>query len=157
MAKQLNVKQKTFCLHYVSGKGTVGNGVQSYALAYDYNISTKAKYKSAKSNAHRLLQNPSITAYIDELLEDQKVDERLVNRHLWLFITQNENPTLKLQAITTYLRSQERQPGLLGHKQQRPLTLQEDFLQSLESIKIDPEEEAQIETYYDAIEELASR
>lgn len=154
MAKGLNEKQRKFCVYYVSGKDTIGNGVQSYALAYDYDLAAPGKYLTAKSNAHKLLSKPEINEYIDKLLEGQGVDDRLIERHVWMLITQNADQQVKRQAIADYLRL----GGRLS-KKNKPFSGMHDGLRiSIASIQqlqdsIDPEEEAEIEEVFDELEE----
>lgn len=154
MAQRLNQKQKNFCVYYVSGETTIGNGAQSYALAYRYDLTQPGKYLSAKSNAHKLLSKPEVNEYIDSLLQDQQVDDRLVERHMWLLITQNNDLNVKRQAIADYLRLGNRM-AKNGNKRggvHDSLQIAFDSLQELQD-SVDPEIEAQVEELYDAAEQ----
>jgi hypothetical protein len=152
MAKALNEKQRAFCRLYALGKDTLGNGTQAYAEAYGYDLSDPTKYRSAKASAHKLLKQEKVNAYIDELLEDQGVDDRLVDRHMWLLITQNGDLSVKRQAISDYLRYRPL-GGSKAKKEDYMLEGTQIALDSLEQYPIDPEEEAQIDEEYDLIEQ----
>lgn len=156
MATTLTKKQREFCMNYACNKETLGNGAQSYGMAYRHDMKTLGQYRTAKSNAYKLLQKPEINAYIDELLGEQKIDDRLVNSHLWFLITQNADPNLKLQAISTFLRFRERQPHLLGGYNQKAKTLQVAALEELQN-SISTEEEGEVESVYDEIEAQVAR
>lgn len=85
----LNPKQELFCHYYVFGSGTrasespdsfgVGNGVRSYAKAYDQEL--PAQYSACGAEANALLKKPKIVERIRELLattfNDDAVDARL--------------------------------------------------------------------------------
>lgn len=153
MADTLNQKQRAFCRLYALGRDTLGNGTQAYAEAYGYDLNDPTKYRSAKTSAHKLLKQEKINMYIDELLEDQGVDERLVERHMWLLITQNGDLSVKRQAIGDYLRY--RALGSIKAQNTSPpmLDSMRIALDSLEQYSIDPEEEKQIEELYDQVEQ----
>ena len=104
MNKQLNQKQKLFCHYYVAGFETCGNGVQSYAKAYGYNLADTNRYQSAKANANRLLNTPKINSYIEQLFEEKSLTDSAVDSQLDFLIRQNANLPVKLQAINTYYR-----------------------------------------------------
>lgn len=58
--KELTLKQKKFCELFASDKEFFGNGLQSYAEAYDIDLSTRGGVNTAKANAHKLLTNTDI-------------------------------------------------------------------------------------------------
>lgn len=104
MKVKLTTKQVLFCEYFTGGTETCGNALQSYALAYGFDLSNKSKYQSAKTNASRLLNNPAINAHIAVLLKRQKLSPELVDKQLELLIQQNANLTVKLNAINTYYK-----------------------------------------------------
>lgn len=104
MEGKLTSKQKKFCQNFVSGVETCGNGVKAYADAYGYDLSNQSKYQSAKSNANRLLNTSEVNAYIEELLEAQRLTPHAVDNQLDFLIRQNGNLAVKLQAINTYYK-----------------------------------------------------
>lgn len=104
MLPKLTPKQRLFCENYVCNPETFANGAQSYALAYGYDVTEVSKYKSAKTNAHKLLLNPAINAYINELLEDKKLTRATVDTQLDFLISQNANLGVKLQAIALFYK-----------------------------------------------------
>lgn len=55
--RKLTPKQQAFADYYIE----IGNAEESYA---------KAGYKSARGNAHKLLQNTAIKSYIDEKMKE---------------------------------------------------------------------------------------
>lgn len=116
MEDQLTLKHKLFCEYFASGAETCGNGVRSYALAYNYNLGNKSKYQSAKTNATRLLGNKAVTAYINRLLQERKLTPAFVDRQLDFLIHQNANLPLKLQAINTFYKINGKTPDEeVGH------------------------------------------
>lgn len=104
MHSQLNAKQKKFCEYYVSSAETFANGVQSYALAYDYDLTDQNKYKSAKTNAYKLMEKPEIAEQIDKLLEAQTLNPQYVQKQLAFLIQQKVNLNVKRQAIADYFK-----------------------------------------------------
>lgn len=104
MTVKLNVKQKLFCQYFASGVDTCGNGVQSYAKAYGYDLNDPSKYQSAKVNAHRLLNSVEIDEYISELLEELQITPEFIQSQLRFLILQNTNFAAKLGAIGMYLK-----------------------------------------------------
>ena len=56
----LTLKQQNFCLKYLE----TGNATEAYYFAYD---AENMAYKSARTEAYELLQNPDITLYIESL------------------------------------------------------------------------------------------
>jgi len=101
-SKKLNIKQKTFCRYYATDRECFGNGLQAYAKAYKIDLSIKKKVNIAKANAHRLLTNADILAYIRELLNLEGLRDEIVDKELLFLILQNSNFSVKLGAIREY-------------------------------------------------------
>lgn len=80
MTEQLTLKHKLFCEFFASGAETCGNGVKSYARAYNYDLKNRSKYQSAKTNATRLLGNKKVSDYINKLLQERKLTPMFVDR-----------------------------------------------------------------------------
>lgn len=95
------LKQDRFCQLYVS-KEFFGNGVESYAEAYDIDISDPKQYRVAASSASRLLKDVNVLARIDELLEEAGLNDSFVDKQLYIAITQNADIGSKVKAIGEY-------------------------------------------------------
>jgi hypothetical protein len=102
MSKELNLKQKTFCELFASDKEFFGNGVQSYIEAYDFDMTKKGAYNTAKANAHRLLTNADILEYINSLFEARGLNDVFVDKQLEKLITQDAEFSTKIKAIAEY-------------------------------------------------------
>lgn len=100
--KELNLKQKTFCELFASDKELFGNGVQSYIEAYDFDMSKKGAYNTAKANAHRLLTNADILDYINSLFDARGLNDTFVDKQLEKLITQDAEFSTKIKAIAEY-------------------------------------------------------
>jgi len=66
---KLNPLQRKFGKLYASEREFFGNGMRSYAEAYNIDLTKKRGYSTARTNASRLLTNANLLAYINELLE----------------------------------------------------------------------------------------
>ncbi|MBA7690828.1 hypothetical protein ES703_99360 [subsurface metagenome] len=99
---KLKLKHRKFCELYATDKEFFGNGVQTYAEVYGIDITTKGGYKTAKTNAWRLLTNADLLAYINELLEDVALNKPHVDKQLAFLITQNADFGAKLGAIKEF-------------------------------------------------------
>jgi len=98
----LNEKQELFCRLYASHEEFFGNGIQSYAKAYNIDFSKKGSYNVAKANAHRLLTNADILKRIDELFEAHGLNDTFVDKQLEKLIIQEADFKSKLGAIKEY-------------------------------------------------------
>lgn len=100
--KRLNPKQELFCKLYASDEEFFGNGLQSYAKAYDVDLSEKGGVNLAKSNAYALLTKTYILDRINELLESAVLNDEFVDKQLGMLIAQNADFSAKVQAIKEY-------------------------------------------------------
>lgn len=109
---KLNPKQERFCQLYVS-KEFFGNGTESYAEAYDIDLSTK--YKSAQAAASRLLSNVIILDRINELLDDSGLNEQHVDKQHLFLINQNADLAQKMAAIREFNKVKGRITDKIEH------------------------------------------
>lgn len=108
-AAGLNPKQLLFCKLYASDKEFFGNGVESYAEAYNFDLTArKGNYEIAKSAASRLLTNVNVLAHINELLEEGGLNDAFVDKQLHFVITQNAEFSSKVAAIREYNKLKQR-------------------------------------------------
>lgn len=106
--KKLNPKQELFCNLFTSDREFYGNGVESYAEAYDIDLSTPGKYRSAVVAASRLLTNDDILVRINELLEEGGLNDVFVDKQLRFLVTQNADLSTKRAAINDYNKLKQR-------------------------------------------------
>lgn len=100
---KLTPKQKIFCKYYTQDKSLYGNGLKSYAKAYNLDLTKKQDVDTAKANAHRLLTNAYILRYIDELLESEGLNDLVVDKELLFLIKQKANFHIKFNSIKLYM------------------------------------------------------
>jgi hypothetical protein len=100
--KALAERQELFCRYFASDREFFGNGVQSYAEAYDIDLTKKGGYNTAKVNAHRLLTKANILKRIDELFESRGLNDQFVDKQLEKLITQDAEYAAKIAAIKEY-------------------------------------------------------
>ncbi len=98
---KLNLKQTRFCEIYAYGTNR-GNGVMSYAEAYNIDLSNPGAYGSARSGAHRLLTNDDILSYIRSLYENDTLNNITVDNELAFLVKQSADFGSKLGAIKEY-------------------------------------------------------
>lgn len=101
-SKKLPPKQELFCIYYATDKVHFGNGLQSYAKAYNIELVDNKSINKAKANAHRLLTKDYILNRIDKLLEMGGLNDQRVDKELLFLITQRNNLNVKLGAIKEY-------------------------------------------------------
>lgn len=99
---KLNAKQTFFAELYILDKSLMGNGVQCYVEAYDFDTTKKGWYKTCKANASRLLTNANLLKYMDKLLEFEGFNDQFVDKQLLFLITQNAELGTKAVAIKHY-------------------------------------------------------
>lgn len=99
---ELNPQQELFCQLYATNREFFGNGTQAYIEAYDIDITQKNAYKSAMSNASRLLRNDKILLRLNELMEIGVLNDARVDKELGFLIEQNAELGTKLGAIKEY-------------------------------------------------------
>lgn len=101
-ARPLNPDQKEFCRLYATEKEFFGNGVHSYAEAYDVDLTKKGGYSSAGAGACRLLKDSRILAYINEIMEQTGFNDQFADKQLSFLMTQSAELGVKLGAIRHY-------------------------------------------------------
>ena len=92
-------KQKVFCTLYATTEEFFGNGVQSYVVAYDIDLSKQGQYSAAGAGASRLLKNPKVLAYIDSIMVKTGFNEAHADKQLSFLMTQNSELGVKLGAV----------------------------------------------------------
>lgn len=105
---KLNPKQELFCQLFASDREFYGNGVESYAEAYGYDLNDQRKYRTAGVNAYNLLKNPKILTRINELLEVGVLNDAFVDKELAFLITQSADLSTKRAAINDYNKLKQR-------------------------------------------------
>ena len=105
--QDLTEKQILFCKYFVS-KDFFGSGVESYAEAYNIDLSTPKGYNTAKVNASKLLTNTNILSRINEELSDSGLNDNFVDKQLLFAITQNADISSKVKAISEYNKLKSR-------------------------------------------------
>ena len=103
----LNIRQKKFCEVFLS-KDFYGNGVESYAEAYNKDLTNPKEYNACRSLASKLLTNVNILAYINQLMEEGGLNDAFVDKQLLLSITQNADFGSKIAAIREYNKLKQR-------------------------------------------------
>jgi hypothetical protein len=99
---KLNPQQELFCFLYSSDREFLGNGVDSYAEAYNVDKKNKNWYKTACQSASRLLSNVNICARINELLTADGLNDQNVDKQLLFLINQHDDKNAKIQALREY-------------------------------------------------------
>lgn len=99
--KTLNEKQKMFCDYYVS-KEFFGNGVESYAEAYNIDLSDPKKYRFAAVNASKLLIKTNICSYVNQQLDEAGLNDNFVDKQLLMVVTQHADLHAKMKGIEQY-------------------------------------------------------
>lgn len=98
-----NPRWELFCQYYSSyDRELLGNGVQSYALAYDIDLTEKGGYSTCRANASKLLTKADILTRIRELLDLGPLNDAFVDRELAFVILQNAELSPKVAAIKEY-------------------------------------------------------
>ena len=99
--KKLTLAQQRFCELYATDREFFGNGVQSYAEAFNKDITKKSGYSTARTEASKLLTYPNILVYINELL-DLTLNDAHVDKQLAFLITQSAELGVKLGAVREF-------------------------------------------------------
>lgn len=118
----LSLEQEMFCQYFTSPTEFFGNGVQSYASAYNVDLNTKSGYNSAKSSATRALKNPKILRRINDLLEAAGLNDVNIDKQLYLLVNQNADFKAKLGAIKEYNKLKQRITDKVEHTIKPPVT-----------------------------------
>lgn len=104
----LNLRQERFCQLYATDVEFFGNGVESYADAYDHPITDKKSYMVAAAAASRLLKNVKVLDRINSLLEEGGLNDVFIDKQLKFLITQHADLFNKLGAIKEYNKLKQR-------------------------------------------------
>lgn len=104
ITESLNERQKLFCNLYISDKECFGNASKAYRTAYGM---SPAQYRSANVNAHRLLTNANIRAYINKTL-DESFNNESVDRELSKIIAQDKDLVSKGMMIKEFNKLKQR-------------------------------------------------
>lgn len=97
----LNYRQMLFCKYYTSTE-FFWNWVQSYCMAYWYDILDIKENQRAKVKAWILLKKPNVLAYLNSILEKWWLNDIFVDTQLLFLITQNVDFSNKLGAIREF-------------------------------------------------------
>lgn len=123
----INLQMEMFCQYYTSPTEFFGNGVQSYAAAYNIDLARPGAYMSCKALASNALTNPNILARIDSLLEASGLTDQFVDKQLLFLITQSAEFAPKLGAIKEYNKMRQRVVDRVQHTIDAPVTRIELF------------------------------
>lgn len=104
---KLNLRQEKFCQLYTMNEECFGNGYKSYCLAYKKQPKTDKEKEIIRITASNLLTKINIQDKITELLLAQ-LNNEVVDRELTKLIMQNEEPSVKVQAIREYNKLKQR-------------------------------------------------
>lgn len=104
---KLEAQQEAFCQYFMSPTEFYGNGVQSYAAAYDKKI-TSFNYDSIRAASARLLINPNVIKRLNELLDDSGFNDENVDKQLLFLINQGADFRSKLGALKEYNKLKQR-------------------------------------------------
>lgn len=118
----LSLEQEMFCQYFTSPTEFFGNGVQSYASAYNVDLNTTSGYNSAKSSATRALKNTKILRRINDLIEAAGLNDINVDKQLYLLLNQNADYKSKLGAIREYNKLKQRITEKVEHTIKPPVT-----------------------------------
>lgn len=104
----INLQQDLFCNYYTSPTEFYGHGVNSYAAAYDIDISEPGQYMVAAVGASRALKNVKIMRRIDSLLADRGLNDAYADKQLLFLMTQSADFGSKLGALREYNKLRQR-------------------------------------------------
>ena len=97
----LSDKEVEFAKLYTNGE-LMGNGIQSYAQAYNVNLAIPGKYNVCKARASTLLKKPEVLNYIKSIFEHYGLNDADVDSQLLFCINQMADMQAKVQAIKIY-------------------------------------------------------
>lgn len=103
----LNEQQKKFCDLFMS-KDFYGNGIESYAIAYEKDLTNPREYNSCKAAASKLLTTNNILTYINQLMEEGGLNDAHIDKQLLFIINQNADFGSKIAAIREYNKLKQR-------------------------------------------------
>lgn len=105
---KLNLSQERFCQLYATHKDFFGNGVDSYAEAYDVDQTKPNWYMAAAASASRLLKSVKVIDRINEILEKTGFNDAFVDKQLSFMVAQHADLGSKLGAIKEYNKLKQR-------------------------------------------------
>lgn len=117
----INLRQEMFCQYYTSGSEFFGNGVQSYAAAYDREINSPAEFRAVSIAAGNLLKNEKIIARVNSLLDEAGLNDFHVDKQLLFLINQGADFNSKLGAIREYNKMRKRTSERITHTFEKPV------------------------------------
>lgn len=119
----LNLQQERFCQYYVTPGEFFGNGLQSYAHAYDIDIVLNPKKKQVVGNAAcAMLKEPKIMRRINDLLISDGFNDLNIDKQLKFLIDQYGDLPTKLNAIKEYNKLKNRITDRIEHEIKTPIT-----------------------------------
>ena len=101
--KGLTAKQEKFCQMFAKDRDCFGNGTQTFLKVFKKKDGTSQTYRTAQSNAYKLLTKPHITKRIRELI-DIYISDEVVDKELGAVIQQWGEIPSKVAAIREYNR-----------------------------------------------------
>ena len=119
----LTLQQEMFCQYFTSPTEFYGNGVQSYASAYNIDLTDIRAYNSCKSRASGLLTNIDVIARINSLLDINGFNDQNVDKQLLLLISQSADFNSKLGAIREYNKLKARITEKMEHVVNAPVAI----------------------------------
>lgn len=104
----LTHEQEMFCQYFTAPTEFHGNGMQSYAAAYNKDLSNQKEYNTAKACAWALLQNPKIMRRINALIDNAGFNDMNADKQLLFMMNQFSDFGNKLGAIKEYNKLKNR-------------------------------------------------
>jgi len=123
----INLQMEMFCQYYTSPTEFFGNGTQSYAAAYNVDLTQPGAYMSCKALASRLLTSVNVLRRIDSLIDAEGLNDQYVDKQLLFLITQSAEFNSKLGAIKEYNKMKQRVVDKVEHTIAAPITRIELF------------------------------
>lgn len=123
----ITLQMEMFCQYYTSPTEFFGNGVQSYAAAYNIDLAQPGAYNSCKALASSMLTRENICKRIDTLLDAGGLNDQFVDKQLLFLITQSAEFAPKLGAIKEYNKMKQRVVDKVEHTIAAPITRIELF------------------------------
>ena len=108
MKSKLTPEQDLFCKYYATERDSFGNGLMSYAQAYDIDLTKRGAKKVAATCAWRLLMNVDVLERIRKYMELGGFNDETVDKELLFLVRQNAELPTKLGAIREYNQLQNR-------------------------------------------------
>lgn len=101
-------EQEMFCQYFTSPTEYYGSGVQSYAAAYNKDLTNQKEYNTAKACAWALLQNPKIMRRINALIDNAGFNDMNADKQLLFLMNQHSDFSSKLGALKEYNKLKNR-------------------------------------------------